>query len=397
MAARRAGRPSQAHAPAGAAIVDGHSEEWLKKGFPWVYDEEIVAIDPSLEPGSEVAIRARNGAALGTGILGEDPRQGSNVRIRRFRTDEGPIDAAFLAGRLAEAVARRRIDGETDAYRIVHGENDGLPGIRIDRWADVLSVVLDSPSLERLTAPLLDRLEHASASLVARGKGNAAKWVRGERRPEVVVRERGLRFLARPEDGQDAGLYCDLRDVRAWMAPHWAGRRVLNAFGHTGAFTVAALAAGASEVVHVDLSPTYSAWAEKNVALNELRGAVFVVDDALKALDRLRRTGERFGVVVLDPPAFSTSDSGAFAVERDYGVLAANAVRVLEPDGWLVAAVHQGAISPRQFQQFLLDAEHRTGRTLRILHQGSPPIDFPAALSFPESRYLKVSIVEIGR
>jgi 23S rRNA (cytosine1962-C5)-methyltransferase len=393
MAGHRAGRPPPVRAPAGAAIVDGHSEEWLRKGFPWVYDEEIVAIDEALQAGAEVAIRARNSASLGTGIVADDGK----VRIRRFRTDEGPIDAAFLAERVAEAVARRRIDEETDAYRIVHGENDGLPGIRIDRWADVLSVVLDSPSLERVALPLLDALAHASASLVARGKGNTPKWVRGERRPEVVVRERGLRFLVRPEDGQDAGLYCDLRDVRAWMAPHWAGRRVLNTFGHTGAFTVAALAAGASEVVHVDLSPTYCAWAEKNLALNGLAGAVFVVDDALKALDRLRRTGERFGVVVLDPPAFSTSESGAFAVERDYGVLAANAVRVLEPGGWLIAVVHQGAIGPRQFQQFLLDAEHRTGRSLRILHQGSPPIDFPAALSFPESRYLKVSILEIGR
>lgn len=392
MAGHRAGRSRPAHAPAGAATVDGHSEEWLRKGFPWVYDTEIVAIDPALRPGSEVAILARNGAALGTGILGED-----NVRIRRYRADEGRIDAAFLAARLADAVARRRIDDQTDAYRIVHGENDGLPGIRIDRWADVLSVVLDSPSLERLTTPLLDAIEHASASLVARGKGHTPRWVRGEPRPEVVVRERGLQFLARPEDGQDAGLYCDLRDVRAWMAPHWAGRRVLNTFGHTGAFTVAALAAGASEVVHVDLSPAYSAWAEKNVALNGLSGAQFVVDDALKALDRLRRTGERFGVVVLDPPTFSTSDGDAFSIERDYGVLAAQAVRVLEPGGWLVAVVHQGTVSPRQFQQFLLDAEHRTGRTLRILHQGSPPIDFPAALSFPESRYLKVSIVEIGR
>jgi 23S rRNA (cytosine1962-C5)-methyltransferase len=392
MAAHRAGRPPPVHAPAGAAVVDGHSEEWLRKGFPWVYDEEVVAIDKALRPGDEVAIRARNGAALGTGILGED-----KVRIRRFRADEGPIDAMFLAGRLADAVARRRIDDATDAYRVAHGENDGLPGIRIDRWADVLSVVLDSPSLERLVSPLLDELVHRSASLVARGKGNAPKWVRGEPRPEVEVRERGLRFLARPEDGQDAGLYCDLRDVRAWMAPHWKGRRVLNTFGHTGAFTVAALAAGASEVVHVDLSPTYTAWAEKNVALNGLHRAVFVIEDALKALDRSRRTGERFGVVVLDPPAFSTSDGGAFSVERDYALLAAQAVRVLEPGGWLVAVVHQGAVSPRQFQQFLLDAEHRTGRTLRILHQGSPPIDFPAALSFPESRYLKVSIVEIGR
>jgi 23S rRNA (cytosine1962-C5)-methyltransferase len=372
--------------------VDGHSEEWLRKGFPWVYDTEIVAIDPSLRPGSEVAIRARNGAALGSGIVGED-----NIRVRRFRTDEGPIDASFLAARVADAMARRRIDDETNAYRIVHGENDGLPGIRIDRWADVLSVVLDSPSLERLTAPLLDAIAHASASLVARGKGNAPRWVRGAPRPEVVVRERGLQFLVRPEDGQDAGLYCDLRDVRAWMAPHWAGRRVLNTFGHTGAFTVAALAAGASEVVHVDLSPTYTTWAERNVALNGFEGASFVVDDALKVLDRLRRKGDRFGVVVLDPPVFSTSDSGAFSVERDYGMLAAQAVRVLEPGGWLVAVVHQGTVSPRQFQQFLLDAEHRTGRTLRILHQGSPPIDFPAALSFPESRYLKISILEVGR
>jgi len=397
MAGHRAGRSRPAHASAGTATVDGHSEEWLRKGFPWVYDAEIVAIDPSLRPGSELAIRARNGAALGTGILGEEPGTGSNVRIRRFRADEGPIDAALLTARLADALARRRIDDATDAYRIVHGENDGLPGIRIDRWADVLSIVLDSPSLERLTVPLLDAIEHVSASLVARGKGNTPRWVRGKPRAEVVVRERGLQFIARPEDGQDAGLYCDLRDVRAWMAPHWTGRRVLNTFGHTGAFTVAALAAGASEVVHVDLSPTYSAWAERNVAMNGLSAASFVVDDTLKALDRLRRTGERFGVVVLDPPAFSTSEGGAFSVERDYGVLAARAVRVIEPGGWLVAVVHQGTVSPRQFQQFLLDAEHRTGRTLRILHQGSPPIDFPAALSFPESRYLKVSIVEIGR
>ncbi len=387
-------------------VVNGHSERWLRAGFCWVYPAEVEARPEGLRGGEVVAITSRAGAALGAGIW--DPGW---IAVRRFREDPGPVDAALIRRALARAKALRdrALPPETTAWRLVNAESDGLPGIRVDVYGWQLVVSLDAPSLLSLLDPLVAELQ---ALLSPRGITLA--WRPDHRdsfdpgaapRPagliagrapsgDVVVSERGVRCLVRPGTGKDIGIYPDQRDNRAWLEPHWGGRRVLNLFAHTGMFSVCAALGGATEVVSVDLSEHYLARAEANFRANDLDpGAhLFLAGDVRKVLDRLRRTGERFDLVLLDPPAFSRGPAGAMSAGRDYPALVAAGLRVLEDEGWLVCSLNLGEISPRDFHRAVREGARKAGRRLQLIHEGCQAPDFPAHTEFPEGRYLKFGV-----
>ncbi len=385
-------------------VVNGYSEQWLGRGFPWVYREEVLGRTGQLKPGRTVSIRARGGKLLGTGIWDQ-----GKVEVRRFRPDAGPVDQDLLRDLVDAARVRRVIPPNTTAWRWIHGENDDLPGIRVDCWGDQLSVVLDSPSLLPILEPLVEVLtssrETTAAWLswrLAEGVGlpdgplpDGLIWGRAERK-DLVVEEAGIKMAVRPWDGLSAGVYSDMRDLRSWMAPHWMGRRVLNTFAFTGMFSVAAAVHGATEVTTVDLSAGSMDRARDNFLLNKIDADShrFDVRDTFKALDAYRRKGERFDIVIADPPSFSHAEEGIWSAAKDYPRLIASCLRVLRPGGWLVVASNQGTVSPKDFKKFILQGSHRTNRPLRLVHASSPPLDFPAALDFPESRYLKCWVLQ---
>jgi len=341
---------------------------------------------------------------LGTGIWDT-----GWIAVRRFRTVEGPLDAAWLADRVARAQALRDdvVDPETTAYRVINAENDGLPGIRVDRYGWVLVVTLDSPSLLPLLDPLADALEARfsprAVYLAWRPDPRDKGWqtdrepglIRG-RAPtgDVPVTERGVAARVRPGDGKDIGLYCDVRELRAWLEPHWGGRTVLNLFAHTGFFSVAAAFHGAAHTTSVDLSPHFLERAEENFRANQLDPSQhdFYAEDVRRFLDRARRKGERFSRIVLDPPAFAHGPEGALSTKKSYASLVAACLRVLEPNGWLVAVLNQGIVSPRDFHGMIADGAKRAGRPLQLIHEAHQAGDFPALLSFPEGRYLKAGV-----
>jgi 23S rRNA (cytosine1962-C5)-methyltransferase len=219
----------------------------------------------------------------------------------------------------------------------------------------------------------------------------------GERPAEdVVVTERGLKVGVRPWEGPDVGLYCDMRDLRAWLEPHWHNRRVLNTFAYTGMFSLAAAAGGAKHVTSVDLSEKYLDRARTNFRLNGLDDSRHEFDarDTFKALDAWRRKGDRFDIVIVDPPSFSHSPEGTWSSRKDLPRMVAAALRVTEPGGWLVVCSNQGKVSPKDFQKQIQAGAQKAERSLRLIHQGSQPLDFPAALDFPESRYLKCWVLQ---
>ncbi|MCB9744303.1 MAG: class I SAM-dependent rRNA methyltransferase [Alphaproteobacteria bacterium] len=387
-------------------VVNAYSERWLRQGFCWVYPKEVVEAPSGLSVGDRVLLRAQSGEVLGAGLYDR-----GWIAVRRLREDDGPIDAALLGARLDEALALREllIGPDTTAYRLVNAESDGLPGVRIDRYGHFLVISLDSPSLHRLLTPLCALLEErlsprgvylawrpdprddvdlshlpASESLIA---GHPAAG-------DVRVTERGAACLVRPGAGKDIGLYTDMRDNRAWLEPYWGGRRVLNLFAHTGFFSVVAALHGASEVVSVDLSEKYLERAEANFVANELDPTMhsFVAEDVRRALDRLRRTGERFDLVLLDPPGFSHGPAGPMSAKQDYPRLVAASLRVLEPGGWFVGALNVGEVSPKDFHGAVRDGARRAGRRLQLLYEGGQAADHPAAIDFPEGRYLKFGV-----
>lgn len=383
---------SQPYNARGGLTVNGYSAGWLRQHFQWVYPKEIVRGTPV--SGAHVGLSAEDGSPLGVAIADD-----GWIAARRFREDDGPLDAAWMTTRVAAARAlRAALPLDTDAYRLVNAENDDLPGIRVDVYGAHAVVTLDSPSLESLLDPLLSALgpmESVHLAWRPDPRENHRIWPKPRLlsgtspASDVPVRERGMTLLVRPGAGKDIGVYTDMRDNRAWLEPHWRGRAVLNLFAHTGAFSVAAARGGASEVVTVDLSEAYLARASANFAANGLQAGELLAEDSFKALDRFRRKGRTFDIVVCDPPGHSHGDGGAWTGEKDWPRLAAACLRVLRPGGWLVAASNLGSQSPKQFQGQLGEGARRAERTLRLVHEGTPPVDHPAALHFPESRYLK--------
>jgi len=388
--------------PRGVWVVNGYSTEWLGKGFPWVYPKEVLARGA---PAERIELQSRDGRVLGQAL----PDQGW-IAARVYRHDQGALDRDWLWATLDQAAALRDqlIGPDTTAYRLVHGENDGLPGLRIDWWDHAATVVLDSPAVAPLLDDVLDWLEerrqpravylcyrpdprddrdfatvHPEPGLV-RGHALTA---------DLRVTERGAAFLVRPWDGPDVGLYTDMRAVRRWLEPHWGGTAVLNTFAYTGAFSVVAALGGASEIVTVDLSGPYLERARANFVANELDPAdhEFWEEDTFKALDRLRRQGHQFDRIILDPPSFShSSDGSTWSAARDYPRLVAAAFRVCRPGGWVIAASNHGQTSPRDFRGWIVDGARKAGVRAQELAWLGQSADVPAATWFPEGRYLKV-------
>lgn len=401
----RPSAPPVAKAAPGTLVVNGYSERWLRQGFPWVYPNEVVA--GSAAAGAVVGLRSAGGEDLGVAITDD-----GWIRARRFRSSAGKIDEDVILERLRGAWALRRAlglgDGETTCFRWVNGENDDMPGVRVDVWGDHVVISLDSPSLVQLIPMLVAGIRavlHAVQSVHVGWRPDirdgrvwpaAPGRVYGDSPGAVIVREHGVRYRVEPASRKDIGLFPDQRDNRAWLAPYYVGTRVLNLFCYTGAFSVHALVHGAAEVVSVDLSKVYLDQLEENLVLNGLEGGHEAVpQDALKVLDRFRRQGRVFDRIILDPPGHSHSAEGDWSGEQDYARLVAAAARVCAPGGWLIASSNLGSVSPRQFQGALVDGLRKASCQGRVIHTGGQAADFPSALHFPEGTFLKFVVIEV--
>ncbi|MEN0061947.1 MAG: class I SAM-dependent rRNA methyltransferase [Myxococcota bacterium] len=385
-------------------VVNGYSARWLRQGFAWVYPKEVAS--GKARPGQTVVLADERGAVLGTGVADD-----GFVAVRRFRDDEGPLDRGWLFGVLDRAWAHREqvVDEATTGFRIVHGQNDGLPGIRLDVWAEWATIVLDSESLTRFVDDIVTWLveRRASVGVVCCYRADPRD---ARRLPEphvvfgevpdsdVLVTERGLAYRVRPTEGPDVGLYADMREVRGWLESHWTGMRVLNLFAYTAAFSVSAAVFGAARTTSIDLSGPILARARDNFVINGLdpEDHDFEAEDAFKALDRHRRKGNLFDRVIVDPPSFSRGKEG-FSAKRDWPRLTAAATRVLEDGGWLIAASNQGQTSPRAFETALFEGFKKARAHGQLIHVATQGPDFPAATWFPEGRYLKVRIYRVWR
>lgn len=378
----------------------------MRRGFPWVYPKEVTGRGKGIKPGGVVKVLSPQGQELGSGIFDD-----GWIAVRLFCGPKEQINPAFLRKKLQQAQALRDtiIEPNTSAYRLTHGENDGLPGIRIDRYEAHFRISLDSPSLLSILDPICDAIEalyETRAIYLAwrfdpRDRFNAKSAPRppglirghGHKGP-LRVTERGLNCLVDLHGAISVGLFSDMRDNRAWLEPYWGGQRVLNLFAHTAFFSVAAAMHGATEVFSIDLSDAYLERAEANFIANQLDPSLhhFLRADVRKALDRFRRQGELFHRIILDPPSFSHGPEGVMSLKRDYPGLVAASLRVLEPDGWFIGALNLGEISPRDFHGWVREGAHKAGVELQLIFEGGQSSDFPAATHFPEGRYLKFGV-----
>ena len=375
-------------------------------GHPWVYSNEVTmdAAAKALPPGSLVSLRGAGGDPLG--VASFNPHTLVSARIIE-RDLKRRIDAKFLAERLERALTlRRRLYGEP-YYRLVHAEADGLPGLVADRYGDVLALQLNTAGMARLEPQLIEAfdavlapetivLRNDSPARALEGLESELRLAKGALTGPIELAENGARFLADPREGQKTGWFFDQRDNRRFVASLAAGARVLDLYCYSGGFAVQAAMGGADAVLALDRSEPALALAAQSAELNGVgERCRFQRADAFGELARLAAAGERFDLVIADPPAFVKSKKDLGPGLRGYRKLARLAASLVAPDGMLFIASCSHNVEPPDFAEAVRRGLEDAGRTGRILRSAGAAPDHPVHPWLPESAYLKAQVLEL--
>ncbi|MFN0129109.1 MAG: class I SAM-dependent rRNA methyltransferase [Verrucomicrobiales bacterium] len=405
-AARHGRRPSAGRLGQAAAKPpgsEGWPEPWVQLKYfttaPAVFPRFIGAVSDRTRPGDLVTAVDKEGRPFAMGFFNPTAR----IPLRLLQAGEPPAREEAVDALLDRAIALRRrvlrLDETGDAWRAVHSDADGLGGLVVDKFADVLSVEVSNlgvwKRLDRWLPRLHEGLETRRAVFqvdpdIARIEGidpRTAPAVATVR--QVRVTEHGVRYIVDFADGHKTGFFCDQRDNRRRFAQWTAGRRVLDLCCYTGGFAISAKAAGsAAEVTGVDLDEKAIVQARANANLNHAR-VRWVHADAFDYARQMLANGELFGAVVLDPPKFVNSRDDQDLARRKYNDLNALGVCLVERGGLFVTCSCSGLLSPEDFEHLVIGAAHRHGRRLQILDRTEAGPDHPVMSHCPESRYLK--------
>ena len=375
----------------------------LRAGAPWVFSNEI-AMKPEyrqMPPGGLVRLEGDDGARFGTFMF--NPH--SLIAARLLDRDPAAnIDVDWLRQRLRAAIALRERVCDTPFHRLVHAEADGLPGLVIDRYDDVAVLQANTAGMDRLTPLIVEALtgllplravvaRNDSAARRQEGLAESVALLFGTDATAEVV-EGGVRFPVDPLGGQKTGWYFDQRPNRDRVAALAKDARVLDVFCHVGAFGLRCALGGASDVTLVDSSASTLAQAETAAALNGVADRVHIRrDDAFDAMTAL--AGERFDIVVCDPPAFARSRKDADAGLRAYGRMARLAAPLVAPGGFLFVASCSYHAPVETWSAQIAFGLHRARREGRILFTGGAGPDHPVHPHLPETAYLKTQLIQV--
>ena len=385
----------------GTVVLKRGREKPVRNRHPWVFSGAIARVDGRVEDGDLVGVTDNRGRFLATGYL----NQKSQIVVRLLTWDKDQVvDTNFWRSRLQRAlVGRARLvdDSETDAYRLVHAEADGLPGLVVDDYAGwlvvqclTLGMARRKNQIVKLLAELLDPpgIYARDDAVVRRKEGlqleTGCLWG-AEPAARLEISEVGCRFWVDVKQGHKTGFYLDQRDNRRLVADYCAGEDVLNAFAYTGGFGVYAGLAGAGRIVNVDTSAESLSLARENLALNGCVPQEMVVGDVFEVLRRYRHEGQRFDIAILDPPKFASSQGQVMAASRGYKDVNLLAMQLLRPGGLLATFSCSGLVSSELFQKIVFGASVDAGRDVQVVERLTQAADHPVLLTFPESAYLK--------
>jgi 23S rRNA (cytosine1962-C5)-methyltransferase len=375
---------------------------WRQGGHPWIYRSDVVV--PAEAPAGAVQVVDEAGGRVGVALWSG----ASQIALRLLGRASVVPDATFWHERIAAAVQyRQQLAPEATAYRMIHGEADGLPSLVVDRFGEYLVVQLLSAGLEQFRAPILEALVEtcAPAGILARNDVPVRKLeqlaedielLHGTVPEEVEVREGDVVYLAAPWSGQKTGAFLDQRENRA-RAGALARGRALDCFSYHGSFALH-LAGGADRVTAVDSSAEALARAERNAGLNGARGEriEFVEANAFDFLRAADDAKERYDTIVLDPPAFAKRRDALDKALRGYKELNLRALRILSPGGILCTFSCSYHVSRWVFREMLESAAADAGRPVRCLETRGQALDHPELLQVPESAYLKGAVLQVA-
>jgi 23S rRNA (cytosine1962-C5)-methyltransferase len=374
-------------------------ERRILRGHPWIFSNELERSAGSFSPGEIVDVADSTGRFIGRGYI--NPHSLIAIRILSRKQEE--IDLAFFRGKIAAARALRTMLGFGESYRAVFSEGDGLPGLIVDKYGDVLVVQSSTagidaqldlilPALKAEYSPRAVVLRNDTASREIEGLSQESSVLFGAVEGPVEIDESGIKYHVDLLAGQKTGFFFDQRENRQALQKVVAGRRTLDCFCYVGAWSLNAARFGAAEVTGVDSSARAIRLATENAALNGMpvRFKQADVFDELRSLEKQR---EKFGCIILDPPAFVKSRAKVREGLKGYKEINLRGMRLLEHGGILVTCSCSHHIDQELFTEMLIDAAHSAGRQARLLEMRTQARDHPMLLAARETQYLKCAVL----
>jgi 23S rRNA (cytosine1962-C5)-methyltransferase len=372
---------------------------------PWLFEKAIGRIEGNPKAGDAVIVRTDRGEFVAHGLF----NPASLIRVRLYSWDESiPVDSALIASRVQSAILFRQnvleLNDPRGACRWVYSESDGISGLIVDRFADVVSVQINARAIEPFLPTILRTIHELAnpRTVVLRIDPTAAQWEQLTLSGGILAGtdpggpiefvESGVSFFVDPVRGQKTGGYLDQRENRQAAARYARGREVLDVFCYAGGFGLVAAKLGhARNVTFVDSSVDALFLAQQNAELNGV-DATYLAGDAARVMGDLARNEKKFGLVVCDPPKFASKAADIEGALRGYDYINRLAMNLVEPGGILVSCSCSGLIPPADFVEMLAEASFRTGRELRVLEVRGQAPDHPVSLACPETSYLKCVI-----
>ena len=392
-----------------SASLKPHRDESLLSGHAWIFSGALQQPPRWIEAGGLADVKSATGQFVARGYY--NPRTDIAIRILT-RNPEEAIDLEFLRHRIRRAVELRRVfdPAITNAYRLIHSEGDGLPGVVVDLFGDILVVQIQTAGMEQLRSQLIDALvqETQASGILLRNDSSARRRegleveepvvVAGEVPSQVTIRENGVQFIVDPWQGQKTGFFLDQRDKREALRKYVPGKRILNCFSYTGGFSVyAALTSPETQVTSVDISAPAMNVARQHFALNSLNPEQyeFITADVFDYLEEAQRNGALFDIVVLDPPAFAKTKEARTQALKAYRRLNTLGMQVLQPGGILLTCSCSGVIGMDDLLGVLSQSAQRQHQGVQLLETYTHGVDHPTNLAMPETVYLKAVFCRI--
>ncbi len=388
------------HWPGATVRVNRRAEDRVASGHPWIFASDVIDRGEA-SAGQAVAVVASNGRPLGTAHYSSR----SQICLRMLSPRVEAIGRSFLRRRIEAAIEfRRRVVSDSNAYRVVYGEADGLPGLVVDRYADYLVLQVLDQGMDLQTSEIVSCLQELlePAGIVARNDAavrlkedlkTEVRVLAGEVPEAVEVRMHGLRFQADLLHGQKTGMFLDQRE-NYLAAARYAHGKALDCFTSGGGFALH-LAGKCETVETVDSSGAVLRLAKANRDSNGITNVEFHEADVFELLAGFVAAGRRFSTAILDPPAFAKSRTGVEGAARGYKEINLRALRLLAPGGVLVTCSCSHHLSEAAFLEIVASASLDAGRTLRVLERRTQSADHPILLTVPETHYLKCLILEV--
>jgi len=374
------------------------------KGDPWAWKADIKTPLQNFEPGEIVRVIDSKGRFVGVGYINPE----SLITVRLLTYEDREIDYQFFEEKIREALKlRKELYPEEETFRLVFSEGDFLPGLVVDKFENLVVFQITTLGMEIRKDWIVKALENIlnpeiiverSDSPVRKKEGlePVKGIVKGKIEKDIVIRINGLNFAINPLEGQKTGFFLDQRENYLLLKNISKGRRVLDAFCNNGAFGIHAFKFGAREVVFLDASERALELVRKNLVINDIKDSYsFIKGDALKLLKEIERKGEKFDMIILDPPAFIKDRSKLKEGMRGYKEINLRAMKMLRDGGFLLTCSCSHFLSKENFLKVLEESAFDSGKIIKILDFRSQPKDHPYLICLPESNYLKCALLQV--